>query len=449
MVPRLTSLLGLFVFILLAWAMSKHRKVFPWRTVIAGVLLQFAFAWFILKTGPGFKIFNGTQDVVAKLNDFSNAGSEMAFGPLAKADSLRGAFGPQNPIIFAVTISGSIILISALSALFYHWGLLQKIVGGIAWVMRRLMRTSGSESLAAASNIFLGQTEAALLVKPYISKMTRSEIMALMTGGMATIATGVMVVYPTLGMDAGHILTASFLAAPASLVIAKLMYPETEKSHSAGGAPSKIPSLDVNSLDALCRGTSEGVMLSINVMGMLIAFVAVVALLNSCITGMQGWFGVSPEHAVNMQTFLGWVNAPFAWLMGVTPEHCTVVGQALGERVVLNEFIGYLSLSQHKPYDPHAFNALVLTAQSMGGAPQLVYFAAWHQPGVIDQRSFTLATYALCGFANFSSIAIQIGGIGAMAPERRHDLARIGFRSMIAGLLSCYMTATIAGILID
>ncbi len=449
MAPRLTSLLGLLVFIALAWALSNKRRIFPVRTVVAGLFLQFAFAFFILKTGPGIAIFQGTQDVVAKLNDYSNAGSEMAFGPLARSEALRGAFGPKYAIVFAVTISGSIILISALSALFYHWGILQRIVGAMAWVMKRVMRTSGSESLAAASNIFLGQTEAALLVKPYISKMTRSEIMALMTGGMATIATGVMVVYPTLGMNAGHILTASVLGAPASLMIAKLMYPETERSHSNSLSALKVPRTDVNSLDALCRGTSEGVMLSINVMGMLIAFVAVVALLNSCVAGIQGWFGIPPEHAVTLQNFLGWINAPFAWLMGVTPEHCTVVGQALGERIVLNEFIGYLSLAQHRPFDPDGYQALTVVAHTMGGVPHLAYYGACQQPGLIDQRSFTLATYALCGFANFASIAIQIGGIGAMAPERRHDLARIGFRSMIGGLLSCYLMATIAGILIS
>jgi len=424
MVPRLISLLGLLVFIGLAWLFSNNRRAFPLRTVLAGLALQFAFAVFILKTSPGLSVFKGTQDVVAKLNDYSNEGAAMAFGPLAKRDALVSAFGPANPIVFAVTITGTIILVSALSALLYHWGVLQRVVGGMAWVMRRVMRTSGSESLAAASNIFLGQTEAALLVKPYISKMTQSEIMALMTAGMATIATGVMVVYPTLGMDAGHILTASVLSAPAALLIAKIMYPEREQSQSATGAGMKVPKTDVNSLDALCRGTSEGVMLAINVMAMLIAFTAVVALLNSCLVGIQGWFGVGSADAVTMQTVLGKLNAPFAWLMGIPSQDCGVVGEALGQRVVLNEFIGYLSLSQHAPGVPPDLHPL-------------------------HPRSFTIATYALCGFANFASIAIQIGGIGAMAPERRHDLARIGLRAMIGGLLACYVTACIAGMLID
>lgn len=448
MLPQLTSLLGLFTFLVLAWSLSKNRKIVPFRTILAGLGLQFAFALFILKTDMGLSIFKGAQDVVANLNDFSNEGAAMAFGPLAKKEVLTGAFGPANAFIFAISISATIILISALSALLYHWGVLQRVVGAMAWVMRRVMRTSGSESLATASNIFLGQTEAALLVKPYIAGMTRSEIMALMTAGMATIATGVMVVYPMLGMNAGHILTASVMSAPAALLIAKLMFPETERSETAGGAKARVASQDVNSLDALCRGTSEGVMLAINVMGMLIAFVAIVALFNACLSGVQGWFGVSPENTVSLQKFLGWINAPFAWLMGVTPEHCNTVGQALGQRIVLNEFIGYLSLGDHRPFDPAVYEAYASMSPLSGTPLHLGYFALWHQPHVLDERSFTIATYALCGFANFASIAIQIGGIGALAPERRHDLARIGFQAMIGGLLACYATAAIIGILI-
>jgi CNT family concentrative nucleoside transporter len=452
MVPRLISLLGLLVFLALAWVLSNKKKVFPWRTTISGLALMFVFALFMLKTESGLKIFKGTQDVVGQLNDFSDEGAKIAFGPLAKKDVLRGAFGPGEAFVFAVSISATIILISALSALLYYWGVLQRIVGAMAWVMRRVMRTSGSESLAAASNIFLGQTEAALLVKPYIPKMTRSEIMALMTGGMATIATGVMVVYPSFGMSAGHILIASILCAPASLFISKIMYPETERSASSGGARMVEEKLDANSLDALCRGTSEGVMLSINVMGMLIAFTAVVALFNACFVGVQGWFGVSPEHTVNMQKVFGWANAPFAWLMGVSPEHCTAVGQTLGERVVLNEFVGYLSLSKIQPVHWETFHNYAVVSQMTGSQVQYAYLGthlAAHGPvGMVDTRSFTIATYALCGFANFASIAIQIGGIGAMAPTRRHDLARIGLKAMIGGLLSCYITAAMIGILI-
>ncbi len=416
MFPRLISLLGMAAFLVIAWLLSNNRRRFPWRTVLSGLGLQFAFALFILKTGAGLAIFGGVQNAVKRLGDFSDEGAAMAFGPLAKGDVLTHAFGDGNGFIFAVSITATIILISALSALLYHWGILQRIVQAMAWVMQRVMGTSGSESLGAASNIFLGQTEAALLVKPYIPKMTASEIMALMTAGMATIATGVMVVYPKLGLDAGHILTASVLSAPASLLVAKIMFPELEQSETAAGAPMRVEKTDTNSLDSLCRGTSEGVMLAINVMGMLIAFVAVVALANAVCGAAQGSFGVAPENQFTLQTLLGHVNAPFAWLMGVPWKDCTLVGQALGERIVLNEFIGYISLSKHI--------------------------------ATLDPRSVTIATYALCGFANFASIAIQIGGIGAMAPTRRGDLARLGFRAMIAGLLACYITATVAGMLI-
>ena len=416
MFPKLISLLGLAAFVAFAWLLSNKRSRFPWRTVLCGLGLQFAFALFILKTPTGLSLFGGVQNAVKRIGDFSDEGAAMAFGPLAKGEVLGKAFGDGNAYVFAVSITATIILISALSALLYHWGILQRIVQTMAWVMRRVMGTSGSESLAAASNIFLGQTEAALLVKPYIPKMTASEIMALMTAGMATIATGVMVVYPKLGLDAGHILTASVLSAPAALLVSKIMFPELERSETAAGAPMKVEKTDANSLDSLCRGTSEGVMLAINVMGMLIAFVAVVALANAVCGAAQGAFGVAKENQFTLQTLLGHVNAPFAWLMGVPWKDCTVVGQALGERVVLNEFIGYISLSKNM--------------------------------ATLEPRSVTIATYALCGFANFASIAIQIGGIGAMAPTRRGDLARLGFRAMIAGLLACYITATIAGILI-
>ena len=418
MIPRLTSLFGLIALIAIAWAFSKNRRLFPWRTVLWGVGLQFAFAIFMLKTDVGLGVFQWAQSVVVRLGDFSDQGAAMVFGPLASKEQLGAAFG-EGTIVFAVSISATIILISALSSLLDHWGILQRVVHGMAWVMRKAMRTSGSESLAAASNIFLGQTEAALIVKPYIAKMTASEIMALMTAGMATIATGVMVVYggKDIGMNAGHILTASVLSAPAALLVSKIMFPETEASETRSGAAMTTERTDQNSIDALCRGTSEGVTMAINVMAMLIAFTAAVALLNMSIGGIQWLLAGRPEnfHPTTLQTMLGHLNAPFAWLMGVPWKDCHLVGQALGERVVLNEFVGYLSLSAHKE--------------------------------TLDPRSTTIATYALCGFANFASIGIQIGGISAIAPSRRGDLARLGLRAMVAGLLACYITATIVGII--
>lgn len=417
---RLTSLLGLVAFIVIAWMLSNNRRAFPWRTVLWGTVLQFAFALLILKTGPGRAIFNGAQDVVNHLNDFANEGASMVFGPLAKSDSLTHAFGAGGGMVFAVSISATIILISSLSALLYHWGVLQKIVAGMAWVMMRAMGTSGSESLAGASNIFLGQTEAALLIKPYLPKMTMSELMALMVTGFSTIATGVMVVYAGLpSMDAGHILTASVLGAPAGLLMAKVMFPETEKSETGERHHFAVEKTAANSIDALCTGASEGVMLSINVMGMLLAFVAVVALVNALVAWPQTVLGIA--HPISLQTAFGWVNAPFAWLLGVPVKDCGYIGQILGERIVLNEFVAYIDLS--------TFNNA--------------------NKGALSPRSVMLASYALCGFANFASIAIQIGGIGALCPERRADLAKIGFRAMVSGLLACYMIATVVGVIMD
>ena len=413
---RLIALLGLVVFIALAWALSVNRRLFPWRTVLSGLALQFLCALLVLKTSPGMLFFEGANSAVGKLNDCSNEGLNLVFGPLAKSGALSSAFGVNNGFIFAISITGTIIFIAALSALLYHLGILQRIVKAMAFVMQRLMGASGSESLAAASNIFLGQTEAALVVKPYIAGMTRSELMVLMTSGMATIATGVMVVYggKDIGMDAGHILTASILGAPGSIVVAKIMFPETDNSDTRAGAELSTEKTDQNSIDALCRGTSEGVTMAINVMAMLIAFTAAVALFNMCIGGIQTWCGV--PHPVTLQTILGNVNAPFAWLMGVPWHDCQTVGQALGERIVLNEFVGYQSLSAHK--------------------------------ATLEPRSVILSTYALCGFANFASIGIQIGGISALAPGRRGDLAALGLKAMIAGLIACYITATVVGIIL-
>lgn len=411
---KLISLLGLLVFVGVAWAISSNRKQIPWRTVFWGLGLQFLFGFLILKTTPGERVFDFCQRGVTKLIGFADEGSKMIFGPLANGDLLSEKLGPGNGFIFVITVTATIILVAALSSLLYHYGILQLVVRGTAWVMQRLMRTSGSESLAAAANIFMGQTEAPLVIRPYLPTMTRSEILALMTGGMATIAGGVLAAYVSFGISAGHLLTASVMSAPAALLIAKVMLPETEKSETAAGASAKIPRETTNGLDALCRGASEGMMLAINVMAMLIAFVAVVALANYLIgLGLRqfGYTGSTP-----LQTLFGWVNAPFAWLMGVPWKDCQAIGSILGERIVINEFVGYLSLSKVS--------------------------------ATLDPRSYTLATYALCGFANFSSIAIQIGGIGSLAPTRRADLAKLGLRAMIGGLLASYLTATIAGILI-
>jgi CNT family concentrative nucleoside transporter len=411
---KLISLLGLVVFIGVAWAISSQRKKFPWRVVLCGLGLQFLFGVLILRTTFGERVFDFCQRGVTKLIGFADEGSKMVFGPLADTALLSEKLGPGNAFIFVITVTATIILVAAISSLLYHYGILQLVVRGTAWVMQRLMRTSGSESLAAAANIFMGQTEAPLVIRPYLPKMTRSEILALMTGGMATIAGGVLAAYVSFGISAGHLLTASVMSAPAALLMAKVMLPETEVSETAAGASAKVPRETTNGLDALCRGASEGMLLAINIMAMLIAFVAVVALVNYLISLGLRQAGVT--SSTPLQTLFGWLNAPFAWLMGVPWKDCAAVGSVLGERIVINEFVGYFSLSK-------------MTAE-------------------LDPRSYTLATYALCGFANFSSIAIQIGGIGSLAPTRRADLAKLGLRAMIGGLLASYLTATIAGILI-
>ena len=409
---RLVSLLGLGVMLALAWGLSVDRKRFPWRIVTWGLGLQLVLGILVLRTGLGRGFFEFAQRAVTHLNASAMEGAGLVFGRLADQHFLEGQWGIGNGVVLAIAITAMIILISALSSLFYHYGILQKVVAAMAWVMQRSMGTSGSESLATAANVLMGQTEAPLLIKPYLKGMTRSELMALMTGGMATIAGGVMAVYVSLGASSGHLLTASVMSAPAALLIAKIMVPEVQPSETAQASGAMVERTSVNGIDALCRGAAEGLMLSLNVIAMLIAFVALIALANFLFGLLLRPFGAN----MTLQELFGYLNAPFAWLIGVPWKDCLLVGEMMGERVVLNEFVGYLHLTESRDQ--------------------------------LDPRSFVLATYALCGFANFGSVAIQIGGIGALAPERRADLARLGLRAMVAGLLACYLTACMVGVLI-
>jgi CNT family concentrative nucleoside transporter len=297
-------------------------------------------------------------------------------------------------------------------AVLFHWGVIQKVVRGMAWAMVKVMNVSGSESLCASANVFVGQTEAPLVVKPYIKTMTESEILALMVGGMATVAGGVLVAYVSLGADAGHLLAASIMSAPASLLIAKIILPETAASPTKSVVKVDVPREATNTIDAACRGAADGLKLGLNVIAMLIAFVALAALVN----GLLGLFPEIAGEPLKMERILGWLFAPLAWVMGVPWNEAGMVGSLLGQKMFLNEFIAFVDL------------------QSMGEA--------------LSPRSKVLATYALCGFANFSSIAIQIGGIGALVPERRSDLAKWGFKAMLGGTLAANMTACIAGLLI-
>ena len=414
MTLKLISLLGIVSFLGLAWVMSSNRRQIPWRVVAWGMGLQLIIGLVVFRTPLGQGLFEAANVAIAKLNEFAVEGARLVFGVLAEKESMENVFGPGKGVIFVIVIPATIIFVSALSSLLYYWRVLPWVVTGIAWVMRRTMRTSGSETLATAANVFMGQTEAPLVVKPYLGGMTSSELMALMVGGMATIAGGVAAAYALMGISAGHLLTASILSAPGTLVIAKLMFPETAPSETADERCALPKSRSTNSIDALCQGASDGMRLSINVIAMLIAFIAVVHLANAILAWVispMGW-------SVTIQEVVGWLNVPFAWLMSVPPEECVRVGSVLGERVVFNEFVAYLDLSN-----------------MMAGE------------GALSPRTSAIATYALCGFANFASVAIQIGGISTLVPERRADLAKLGLRAMVGGLLACYLTATVAGLL--
>lgn len=413
MTLKLTSFLGIFVFIGICYLLSENRKAISWKPVIGGLVLQFVFAVFILKTGLGLSIFEAAKEFFNGLLGFSVEGAKFVFGPLVKMDVTSQVFGGANAFIFAFQISGTIIFISSLMAILYHLGIMQRVVYFFAIIMQKVMGTSGSESLSCAANIFMGQTEAPLVVRPYLKGMTHSEIMSLMTGGMATVAGGVLAAYVGFGIDAGHLLAASVMSAPATLVIAKILVPETKVSETRGNVPKHNDKTDINLLDAACRGAGEGLQLSLNVMAMLIAFIALVAMANWAI----GWAGsLFFDQKITLELILGYVFAPFAFIMGVPMQDVMQVGSLLGVKTTLNEFVAYINLATIKD--------------------------------TLHPRSVIIATYALCGFANFASIAIQIGGIGALAPERRKDLAQLGFKAMVGGTVASFLTANIAGILI-
>lgn len=428
------SLLGLIVFTLLAFLLSVNRRAVDWKLVAWGLALQFIFAILILMTPWGAAFFDGANNAFNALIGYTVEGAKFLFGNLAFNNvpvGPGGKFGPMDPIgpttawaaaggFFAFNVLPTIIFFSSLMTLLYYLGVMQAVVKGFAWVMMRTMKISGAESLSTAGNIFLGQTEAPLLVKPFISTMTKSEMHCIMVGGFGTVAGGVLAAYVGFLVAyfpdiAGHLISASVMSAPACIAISKIMYPETEQAVTAGSVKIKMEKVDANLIDAAARGASEGLSLALNVGAMLIAFIALVALLNGMLHGVAGLFGLD----LTIQKILGWVCAPFAWLMGVPSQDTMAIGTLLGEKTALNEFVAYAHL---------------------GGMLQ--------EGAGLDPRSVVLATYALCGFANFSSIAIQIGGIGGMAPERRADLSRLGLRAMIAGTLANFMTACVVGILI-
>ncbi len=404
---RAVPLFGLVVLIAIAWAISSERRRFPWRTVCWGLGIQLALAVLLLKTPAGRPFFDGMNALAAALMRFTDAGARFVFGALA-----------DTGFSLLVHVLPIIIFMGSVFAILYHLGIMQRIVDGLSALLSRTMRTSGAESLAAVANLFLGMTESALIVKPYLERMTRSELFLLMTMGMATVAGSVMLSYVGMlggGDYAGHLATASLLSAPAGILIAKVMIPETDAPETLGRGRSVRERTAVNVIDAAAQGALAGLRLAAYVGALLIAFVALIALANEAIAACGGWLGI---EGLSLQKLLGWALAPLAWLLGVPWQDASQVGALLGVKTVLNEFIAYGELAD-------------LVAA-----------------GALAPRSAVIASYALCGFANFGSLAILLGGIGGLAPGRRPEVALLGLRSIVSGSLASFMTGCVAGLLV-
>jgi CNT family concentrative nucleoside transporter len=411
---RFTGIFGILAILLLCYLFSTNRKAIRLKTVATGLGLQLLFAILILRVGWGERVMAIAGDAVTRLLAYSFAGSEFVFGPLGAKVSKYGFF-------FAFQVLPIIIFIAAFFAILYHFGVMQFIIRQLAKFMMRLMGASGVESMDVAASIFMGQTEAPLTISPYLATVTMSELMTIMTAGMAHISGAVMGAYIAYGIEARHLLAAVIMTAPGTLLIAKMLVPETEKPLSAD--PAKIDDIQFESkennvLDAVTKGTSDGLRLALNVAAMLIAFLALIAMIDGIMGGIHNFLAAHgmPWFPARLESVFGVIFAPVAWLIGVPWHDCLAVGDLLGTRMVLNELVAFTKLGSEKV--------------------------------ALDPRSFTIATFALCGFANFSSIGIQIGGLSALAPSRRHDLAKLGFRAMLAGTMANLMSASIVGILL-
>ncbi len=443
MTDIIRGIIGMGAILMIAYLFSRDKKNISWSMVAKGLAIQFVLAVFILKGDAMAEVwsplgwpkafFSWVSSFFVIVLEFTTEGAEFIFGDLAKSPGIDGSMGN----FFAFQVLPTIIFFASLTAILYHYGVLQAIVKYMAKGMQKVLGTSGAESLSVISNIFVGQTEAPLVIEPYIQKMTKSELLAVMTGGMATIAGGVMAAYVQMlgnsyaqaqgvGLDAGRLLFAeqllgaSLMAAPAALVIAKILYPETGEPATKGEVKMSIEKTDANGIDAAARGAATGLKLAANVGAMLLAFIALLAMGNYFLEAFGGFTGLNslvPDGTLRIETVLGWIIAPIAYVIGVPWADAVNMGSLLGTKVVLNEFVAYLQLSE------------------------LV------QNDVLSQKTITMATFALCGFANFSSIAIQIGGIGGLAPERKSELAKFGLKAVLAGTLANLMTATIAGML--
>lgn len=418
------GLFGLAVLIGIAWLFSNNKRAVDWRLVVTGISLQIAFAAVVLLVPGGREVFDALGKGFVKILEFVNAGSGFIFGSLMDTK--------QFGFIFAFQVLPTIIFFSALMGVMYHLNVMQAIVRGMAWAITKVMRVSGAETTSVCASVFIGQTEAPLTVRPYIAKMTESELITMMIGGMAHIAGGVLAAYVGLlgagdpaeqAFYAKHLLAASIMAAPATLVVAKLLVPETGTPLTRGTVKMEVEKTSSNIIDAAAAGAGDGLKLALNIGAMLLAFIALIALVNAPLTWLGEISGLQARlgHPIDLATIFGYVLAPIAWVIGTPWADATTVGSLIGQKVVINEFVAYTELSK------------IIKGEVAGVS--------------LSAEGRLIATYALCGFANFSSIAIQIGGIGGLAPERRHDLAKFGLRAVLGGTIATFMTATIAGVL--
>jgi concentrative nucleoside transporter, CNT family len=406
---RYTGILGLLTMLGLAYIFSTNRRAIRLKTVAWGLGLQFAFAVFVLRMSIGQKTFQVAKEGVTRLLGYAYAGSHFVFGDLANPGSQLG--------YFAFGVLPTVIFIAAFFAVLYHLGVMQIIIRVFAWVMTRVMGASGAESLNVAASIFMGQTEAPLTIRPFLPDLTRSELMTVMTSGMAHVSGGIMAAYISYGIDAGHLLSAVIMTAPGTLLMAKMLVPETEQAKTAGrvvmNAEEEEAEKKENLIGAIARGTTDGLHLALNIAAMLISFLALIALTNGILGGIHNHVDWFPQ---SLEKIFGVIFSPIAWLIGIPRQDCRAIGNLLGTRMVLNELVAYSMLGTQK--------------------------------ALLSARSVTIATFALCGFANLSSIGIQIGGIGALAPNKRGELARLGVRAMLAGTMANLMSASIAGMLL-
>jgi len=417
---RFISLFGLFIMVGLAWLMSSNKKLINWRIIVGGLLLQIFLGVFVLWTPPGKWLFDGIGGAFDQLQNAVDQGAGFVFGDsVAKTKIAEGKDVPLGSPFntFAFRVLPTIVVFGAIMSVLYYIGLMQMIVNGMARAMQWTLGTSGAESLSAAANVFVGHTEAPLVIRPYLNGMTLSELNAVMVGGFATISGGLLAAYSGMGIHPGHLVTASVISAPAALLIAKVMQPETDVSQTYGDVTAKIPRRGANLIEAVVIGTTDGMKLAVNVGAMLIAFLALIALANAIVGWIGTWFGMT----WSLEGGLGYLFSPLAWLMGIESGDCREAGQLLGLKMVANEFIAYQRLGEWIDKDSKV---------------------------QISERTQHILTYALSGFSNFGAVGIQIGGIGGLAPDRRPDLAKLGIRAMLGGALACCMTACIAGILI-